>query len=147
MKSLIQRVSSASVTVGSEITGEIGCGLLVFLGYEKGDSIETARKSIDKISTMRIFEDNAGKMNLDLRRHGGDLLLVSQFTLAADLRRGHRPGFDFAMRPDEAHKLYDQTVEYARSQFSGRVETGRFGADMKVALLNDGPCTFILDLK
>ena len=121
MKSLIQRVSSASVTVGSEITGEIGCGLLVFLGYEKGDSIETARKSIDKIITMRIFEDNAGKMNLDLRQHGGDLLLVSQFTLAADLRRGHRPGFDFAMRPDEAHKLYDQTVEYARSQFSGRV--------------------------
>ena len=105
MKSLIQRVSSASVTVGAETAGQIGEGLLVFLGYEKGDSLETARKSIDKIIRMRIFEDNAGKLNLDITQHGGSLLLVSQFTLAADLSRGHRPGFDNAMRPDEAKVL------------------------------------------
>lgn len=146
MKSLIQRVTCAKVTVGSEVTGEIGCGLLVFLGYEKGDTFETAKKSIDKIITMRIFEDEAGKLNLDLSQHGRSLLLVSQFTLAADLSRGHRPGFDFAMRPDEARVLYDRTVEYAGTKFSGKVETGRFGADMKVSLVNDGPCTFMLSI-
>lgn len=146
MKSLIQRVSSASVTAGAEVTGQIGEGLLVFLGYEKGDSLEIARKSIDKIIRMRIFEDEAGKLNLDLTQHGGSMLLVSQFTLAADLSRGHRPGFDNAMRPDEARKLYEETVAYAKEQFSGRVETGRFGTDMKVALVNEGPCTFMLCL-
>lgn len=146
MKSLIQRVSSASVTVGAETAGQIGEGLLVFLGYEKGDNLETARKSIDKIIRMRIFEDNAGKLNLDITQHGGSLLLVSQFTLAADLSRGHRPGFDNAMRPDEAKVLYDRTVAYAREQFSGSVETGRFGADMRVSLVNEGPCTFMLSL-
>lgn len=146
MKSLIQRVSSASVTAGAEVTGQIGEGLLVFLGYEKGDSLEIARKSIDKIIRMRIFEDEAGKLNLDLTQHGGSMLLVSQFTLAADLSRGHRPGFDNAMRPDEARKLYEETVAYAKEQFSGSVETGRFGTDMKVALVNEGPCTFMLCL-
>lgn len=146
MKSLIQRVSSASVTAGAEVTGQIGEGLLVFLGYEKGDSLEIARKSIDKIIRMRIFEDEAGKLNLDLTQHGGSMLLVSQFTLAADLSRGHRPGFDNAMRPDEARKLYEETVAYAKEQLSGRVETGRFGTDMKVALVNEGPCTFMLCL-
>ena len=146
MKSLIQRVSSASVTVGAETAGQIGEGLLVFLGYEKGDSLETARKSIDKIIRMRIFEDNAGKLNLDITQHGGSLLLVSQFTLYADCRKGNRPSFTRAGKPDHASALYEYMLaECAKELGEDRVQRGIFGADMKLSLLNDGPFTIILD--
>ncbi|MDY6322883.1 MAG: D-aminoacyl-tRNA deacylase [Succinivibrio sp.] len=145
MKILVQRVSRAKVTVEGKTSGEIGTGFLVFLGYERTDSPDIAKKAVDKLLKLRIFEDAEGKLNLSLPQSQGDLLLVSQFTLAADTSRGNRPGFDPAMPPSEASKLYAQTVAYAREVFPGKVETGIFGADMQVELVNEGPCTFILE--
>lgn len=144
MKSVIQRVSSASVTVENKIVGEIGRGIMVLLGVEKGDAEQQADWLAEKIATLRIFEDQAGKMNLSLQDVGGSLLVVSQFTLAGNCAKGRRPSFDTAAAPDEGKRLYDYFVEAAR-RLGLPVATGIFQADMKVALVNDGPVTFVLE--
>lgn len=144
MRIVLQRVTSASVTVDGEVCGQIGKGYLVLLGVGQGDSEEDCRKLADKIVSLRIFSDENDKINLSLGDVGGDLLVVSQFTLYADCRKGNRPNFIQAGKPDEAERLYNFFVNYCRSK-GKHVETGIFGADMKVQLLNDGPFTVILD--
>ena len=144
MKFVIQRVNHASVTVDGETVGSIGKGLLILFGAGKGDTEEMLPKFVDKITKLRIFSDENDKINLSLLDVGGELLVVSQFTLYADCRKGNRPNFIQAAKPDEANRLYEYFVEYLRSK-GFHVETGSFGADMKVELLNDGPFTLILD--
>lgn len=145
MIALIQRVSEASVTVDGEVVGAIEGGLLVLLGVEQGDDEAKADKLLHKVSGYRIFSDEAGKMNLNVSQAGGSLLIVSQFTLAADTGKGMRPSFSGGAHPAEAERLYDYFV--VRSRAGGlRTETGRFAADMKVRLLNDGPVTFWLQV-
>ncbi|MCV3288324.1 D-aminoacyl-tRNA deacylase [Aeromonas media] len=145
MIALIQRVSEASVTVEGEVTGAIGQGLLVLLGVEQGDDEAKADKLLHKVSGYRIFSDAEGKMNLNVGQVGGSLLVVSQFTLAADTGKGMRPSFSGGAHPSDAERLYDYFV--ARARESGvPAETGRFAADMKVRLLNDGPVTFWLQV-
>ncbi len=145
MIALIQRVSEASVTVEGEVTGAIGQGLLVLLGVEQGDDEAKADKLLHRVSGYRIFPDQEGKMNLNVSQIGGSLLVVSQFTLAADTKRGMRPSFSCGAHPSEAELLYDYFV--AKAAASGiPTETGRFAADMKVALVNEGPTTFWLQV-
>ena len=144
MKIVLQRVSSASVTVDGEICGKIGTGYLVLLGVGLGDTEEDCRRLADKIINLRIFSDENDKINLSLSDVGGDLLIVSQFTLYADCRKGNRPNFIQAGKPDEAERLYNYFADYCRSK-GKHVETGIFGADMKVQLVNDGPFTVILE--
>lgn len=144
MKALMQRVTQASVTVDSDVVGEIGPGLLLLLGVEKDDNEARADKLLQKVLSYRVFNDDAGKMNLSLRDVQGGLLVVSQFTLVADTRKGLRPSFSSGASPAEGERLYDYFVQQARSQWN-KVATGRFGADMKVSLLNDGPVTFLLE--
>ncbi|WP_071914000.1 D-aminoacyl-tRNA deacylase [Aeromonas sp. SCS5] len=145
MIALIQRVSEASVTVEGEVTGAIGQGLLVLLGVEQGDDEAKADKLLHKVSGYRVFSDENGKMNLNVSQIGGRLLVVSQFTLAADTKSGMRPSFSCGAHPSEAERLYDYFV--AKAAASGiPTETGRFAADMKVALVNDGPVTFWLQV-
>ena len=144
MRMILQRVSSASVTVEGEVTGAIGRGLLLFLGIEREDSEIQAAYLLDKTLNLRIFEDDAGKMNRTLIDIAGGLLIVSQFTLYADLRRGRRPGFDRAAPPEHARKLYDYFVKTAKSQFAD-VQTGVFQAHMTVSLVNDGPVSIFHD--
>lgn len=144
MRFVIQRVTHASVTADGEVLGRIGRGFLVLIGVSDEDTEETADKMIKKMLGLRIFEDENGKTNLDLRTVDGGLLLVSQFTLYADCRRGNRPGFTHAGKPDMANKMYEYIICKCREQFSP-VEHGRFGADMKIELLNDGPFTILLD--
>ncbi len=144
MKTVIQRVSSASVTVEGRITGQIGQGILVLLGVEKGDSEAQADWLAEKIVGLRIFSDGDGKMNLSLRDVGGALLIVSQFTLAGNCAKGKRPSFDTAAPPAEGQRLYEYFVAAAR-RLGLPVQTGIFQADMQVALVNDGPVTFILE--
>jgi D-tyrosyl-tRNA(Tyr) deacylase len=141
---VIQRVSSASVTVGGEVVGSIGRGLLVLAGVERGDGVEQARAAAGKLAGLRVFEDEAGKMNLDTAAAGGSFLVVSQFTLAGSVERGRRPSFDRAAPPDEAAPLIEVLVDDLRSR-GFRVETGRFRAHMEVALVNDGPVTLVAD--
>lgn len=143
MKGLIQRVQHASVVVDGETVGEIGHGILLLLGVEKGDDTAQADKLLDKVLKYRIFSDNQGRMNLGLRDVGGGLLIVSQFTLVADTRKGLRPGFSSGASPAEGERLYNHFVAQANKAHT-TVATGRFGADMKVSLLNDGPVTFLL---
>ena len=145
MKALIQRVSHASVVVDGETVGAIDRGLLVLLGVDKGDDQASADKLLDKILAYRVFADEAGKMNLGLNDIKGGLLLVSQFTLAADTRKGLRPSFSSAAPPADAEQLYEYMLEKAK-QKHGEVASGRFGADMKVSLLNEGPVTFLLEV-
>ena len=140
MIALLQRVSQASVQVQGEVIGQIGAGLLVLLCAEKGDTEAVAEKLLAKMLKLRIFSDDAGKMNLSVQDVGGGLLVVSQFTLAADVASGTRPGFSGAAAPKEARSLYDHFVAQAR-QVHPQVQTGRFAADMQVALVNDGPVT------
>lgn len=140
---LIQRVRQAKVVVDGETVGAIGHGILAFIGLQKDDSPATAEAAMDRLLAYRIFADDEGKMNLSLRDIDGGLLLVSQFTLAADTRRGLRPSFSSAMPPAAAQTLYDLMVEAARVRHD-KVATGRFGADMQVELVNDGPVTFLL---
>lgn len=140
MITVLQRVSEARVQVDGEVIGQIGRGLLVLLCAEQGDTDAVADKLLAKILKLRIFSDEAGKMNLSLQDVGGGLLVVSQFTLAADVAGGNRPSFTQAARPDEGRRLYEHFVAQARAAHS-MVQTGRFAADMKVALINDGPIT------
>lgn len=146
MRTLIQRVLEAKVESGGRIIGSIGPGILLFAGFEKGDTPDLVRRSMEKAVLMRIFEDEAGKLNLSVKDAGGGALLVSQFTLASDCAHGHRPGFDRGMRSAEARPLYDLALEHLKTLLPGHVQSGAFGEDMKVSLVNDGPCTFMLDL-
>ena len=144
MRAVVQRVARASVTVEGEITGEIGKGLLVLLGVAHEDTEAAADYLADKIVGLRVFEDPDGKMNLGVADAGGAVLVVSQFTLYGDVRRGKRPSFDRAARPERANELYEYFV--ARIRAAGlRCETGRFQAMMDVELVNDGPVTILLD--
>ncbi|WP_445010999.1 D-aminoacyl-tRNA deacylase [Vreelandella stevensii] len=144
MKALIQRVTTASVTVEGQVIGAIDHGLMALIGVEKGDSEANADKLLHKLLHYRVFSDEAGKMNHNLQQAQGGLLLVSQFTLAADTRKGLRPGFSSAAPPEEGERLFDYLVARAR-QAGPPVATGQFGADMQVALVNDGPVTFMLE--
>ena len=144
MIALIQRVSEASVTVEGEVTGAIANGLLVLLGVEQGDDETRADKLLHKVSGYRIFSDEEGKMNLNVSQVGGSLLVVSQFTLAADTGSGLRPSFSTAAAPAEAERIYDRLVIECAKRHPRGVETGRFRAHMEVSLVNDGPVTFLL---
>ena len=144
MRLVIQRVSRASVKVEGEVVGEIGRGLLVLAGIERGDGIDKVRAAAEKLAGLRVFEDEDGRMNLDIAAAGGGFLIVSQFTLAGSLARGRRPSFDRAAPPDEAAPLIEALVDDLRSR-GFRVETGRFRAYMEVALANDGPVTLVAD--
>jgi len=144
MRFVIQRVTSSKVTIGGEVRGEIGKGFLVLIGVAGEDTVEIADKMIRKMVNMRIFEDENGKTNLGLKDVGGSLLLISQFTLYADCKKGNRPSFVKAGAPDMAEKLYDYIISECKKEIEV-VEKGEFGADMKVELLNDGPFTIFLD--
>lgn len=144
MKFVVQRVSQASVTVDNNIIGEIGKGYMVLIGVSDGDTKEIADKLIKKLIGLRIFEDENGKTNLSLADVGGSLLLVSQFTLYADCKKGNRPSFIKAGKPDMADAMYEYIIEECSKQIPN-VQRGIFGADMKVQLVNDGPFTIILD--
>ena len=144
MRIVLQRVTSASVRVDGELTGSIGTGYLLLFGVGKEDTEDDCRRLADKIINLRIFADENDKINLSLRDVGGALLVVPQFTLYADCRKGNRPNFIQAASPDEANRLYEYFVDYCRSK-GQQTETGMFGADMKVELLNDGPFTLVLE--
>jgi D-tyrosyl-tRNA(Tyr) deacylase len=144
MRLVLQRVSSASVKVAGEVVGEIGRGLLVLVGIERGDGPPQVRAAAEKLAGLRVFENEAGRMNLDLTAVGGAFLVVSQFTLAGSVARGRRPSFDRAAPPAEAEPLVDALVTDLRNR-GLRVETGRFRALMEVALVNDGPVTLVVD--
>jgi len=144
MRAVIQRVERSSVSVDGEEVGAIGKGLLVLLGVARGDGEKDADYLLDKIVNLRIFEDGEGKMNLSLLDAAGELLVISQFTLLADCRKGRRPSFIDAAEPEQARRLYDYFTEEAVKRI-GRVSTGRFQAMMKVALTNDGPVTILLE--
>lgn len=143
MKILVQKVTSASVTVNMQKVSEISEGYLLFVGVEKGDDKSKAEYLAKKVANFRIFTDENDKMNLSIKDVNGEILVVSQFTLAADLSRGNRPGFDTAALPQDAEPLYEYFVEQLRN-YGIEVRTGIFQADMKVSLVNDGPCTFLL---
>lgn len=145
MRAVVQRVNSASVKIGDRTAGSIGRGFLVLLGVHISDTEKDADYIAKKISGLRVFEDPDGKMNLSLNDAGGELLVVSQFTLYGDARHGNRPSFIEAALPDKAVPLYEYTVSKLRESF--RVATGEFGADMQVSLVNDGPVTILLDSK
>jgi D-aminoacyl-tRNA deacylase len=143
MIALIQRVTQASVTVDVETVGRIGPGLLALAAVERGDGVRQAERLAERLLGYRVFEDDSGRMNLSLADTGGGLLLVSQFTLAADTRKGARPSFTPAAEPEQGRVLFEALLAAARRRH-GTVETGRFGARMQVALVNDGPVTFWL---
>lgn len=144
MKALIQRVSRAAVSVDGETVGTIGQGLLVLLGVEKADNSNTVLRMAEKLLAYRVFSDAEGKMNLSVSDIGGSLLVVSQFTLAADARKGLRPSFSAAAAPEMANTLYEHLVEVLRQHID--VASGIFAADMQVELVNDGPVTFLLEV-
>lgn len=143
MIALLQRVESARVTVDDEVVAEIDTGLLALVGVERDDGFVEVVALARRLLGLRAFDDADGRMNLDLAAVGGELLMVSQFTLAADTRKGRRPGFSTAARPEDARPLFDALVDEVRESHPS-VRTGRFGAHMKVALVNDGPVTFHL---
>lgn len=145
MKALLQRVSRAAVHVDGDCVGEIGPGLLVLLGLDRGDDAARAERMLDKLLAYRVFGDEAGRMNRSVAEAGGGVLLVSQFTLSADTRKGLRPGFSSALPPAEAEALFDHTLARLRERHP-EVAAGRFGADMQVSLVNDGPVTFLLEM-
>lgn len=144
MKLVIQRVTHASVTVDNNVIGKIGKGYMVLIGVSDTDTKEIADKMLDKMIKLRIFEDENGKTNLSLADVGGELLLISQFTLYANCKKGNRPSFIEAGSPDHANALYEYIIEKCKERVNV-VEQGEFGAEMKVELLNDGPFTVILD--
>ena len=147
MRVVIQRVSEASVRIQGETSGEIGKGLLILLGIEEADNLEDIQWLIGKITKMRIFPDAEGKMNLSLKDADGDLLIVSQFTLHAGTKKGNRPSFIKAARPDTAIPLYEKFLELSEQELGKPCASGEFGADMQVDLINDGPVTITMDSK
>lgn len=144
MRIVVQRVQSASVRVGGAEIAAIGPGMLLLVGLLKGDTLETLQQFATKLLKLRIFEDEGGKMNLSLGQTGGAILAVSQFTLGASLKGGNRPGFEFAMPPEEAANRFEEFCALLRAG-GADVQTGRFGAHMEVSLVNDGPATFVLE--
>ena len=144
MKFVAQRVASAALCVSGELVSEIGRGLVVYLGVKAGDNEKQAEKAMEKVALLRVFEDEAGKMNLSVRDVKGEVLLVSQFTLYGDARKGNRPSFSEAERPERADALYEHAVSYLRS-LGVPVKTGVFGADMQISQHNDGPVTIIFE--
>lgn len=147
MKAVIQRVSAASVTIGQQIHSRIGGGLLVLLGIEDADTVEDIEWLSAKIVNLRIFNDENGVMNISLKDLGGDILLVSQFTLHASVKKGNRPSYIRASKPEIAIPLYEKMIEQLSTDLAKPVATGVFGADMKVELINDGPVTIVIDTK
>lgn len=145
MKAVIQRVSRASVAVGGEVIGEIGAGLLVLLAVGRDDDEAAGRWIAEKLLKLRVFDDEAGRMNRTVAEAGGAILVVSQFTLYGDIAKGNRPGFDAAAPPETAEPLYRKTVDFLRAVSPVPVATGRFRAAMAVSLVNDGPVTFLLE--
>jgi D-tyrosyl-tRNA(Tyr) deacylase len=145
MRVVIQRVSEAAVKIDGNIVGEISKGLLVLLGIAQEDTEQDALYLIQKLINLRIFSDAGGKMNLSVQDCGGELLVVSQFTLYADTKKGNRPSYIRAARPEHAIPLYEFFLQDLQKQFQGPIQTGQFGADMKVSLINDGPVTIIID--
>jgi len=147
MRAVIQRVSEASVKIENSLHASIGRGLVVLLGVEVSDTIDDMNYLASKICNMRIFSDAAGKMNLDLKEVNGELLVVSQFTLHGSTKKGNRPSFINAGRPETAKPLYESFISACESQTNKPVKAGVFGADMQVSLINDGPVTILLDSK
>lgn len=147
MIAVIQRVTQASVTIDNVVRGQIDTGFLVLLGVTHTDTAEDVAWLSKKIVGMRVFNDADGKMNLDLAAVGGNILLISQFTLHASTKKGNRPGFTEAARPEVAIPLYEAMIAQLSADLGGPIQTGEFGADMKVSLLNDGPVTIIIDTK
>ncbi len=145
MKIVLQRVSEASVTVDEKVIGEIGRGFLLLLGIEQADEESDIEWLVNKISKMRLFEDREGVMNFSLQEVDGDALVVSQFTLHASTKKGNRPSYIKAARPEQAVCFYEQFCEKLAEEIPGKLATGRFGAEMKVSLVNDGPVTIVID--
>jgi D-tyrosyl-tRNA(Tyr) deacylase len=147
MRVVLQRVSEAAVKISGESVGEIQQGFLILLGIETEDDTSDADYLIQKITQMRIFSDSEGKMNLNVQDIQGELLIVSQFTLHASTKKGNRPSFIRAARPEQAIPLYEYFLSQLSSTFSGKIATGKFGEDMQVTLINDGPVTIVMDSK
>ncbi len=147
LRAVIQRVTKASCTIENRVTGEIGKGLMILLGIEDTDTLEDLQWLAQKIVNMRIFSDENGLMNKSVIEVNGNILLISQFTLFAQTKKGNRPGFTRAARPDKAIPLYEQIIIELETLTGKKTETGVFGADMKISLLNDGPVTIIMDTK
>ncbi|CAD5255303.1 MULTISPECIES: D-aminoacyl-tRNA deacylase [unclassified Imperialibacter] len=147
MIGVVQRVSEASVTIKGAVEGKIGTGIMLLLGIEEADTLEDIEWLSRKIVNLRIFNDDDGVMNRSLAEVGGDILLISQFTLHASTKKGNRPSYIKAARPDVAIPLYEKMIAQLQVDLQREIETGEFGADMKVALVNDGPVTIIIDTK
>lgn len=147
MRVVIQRVSKSSVTIDGRVKGSIGPGLLVLVGIEDADTVEDIEWIAAKIVNFRIFNDAAGVMNVSVKDSGGDILLISQFTLHASTKKGNRPSYIKAARPEVAIPIYEQLIVQLENQLEKPIQTGTFGADMKVELLNDGPVTLVVDSK
>jgi D-aminoacyl-tRNA deacylase len=147
MIAVIQRVSEASVTIADKVKSKIGEGLLVLLGIEEADDDEDIEWLSNKIVSLRIFNDGEGVMNVSLKDNGGDIVLVSQFTLHASTKKGNRPSYIKAAKPDTAIPIYQKMIASLQSSLGKSIQTGEFGADMKVSLVNDGPVTIIIDTK
>ena len=147
MKALVQRVTEGSVSIDGSIVGEIGKGLVILFGAGQGDTEKDARYLAEKCVNLRIFHDEEGKMNRSLLDIGGEVLIISQFTLYGDCRKGRRPGFSDAALPSEAERLYELFIELVKQQNVKKTACGRFGADMMVKIFNDGPVTFMLEAK
>lgn len=147
MRAIVQRVLNASVSVGEKVTGSIGHGLMILLGIEDADTDEDVSKLTAKITNLRIFNDTDGVMNVSVKDAGGEILLVSQFTLFADTKRGNRPSYIRASKPDVAIPMYEKAIASFEAALGKSIKTGIFGADMQVSLVNDGPVTIFIDTR